>query len=282
MAAERGTGERELRAALVQEAPAAGDPEVNMARVRTVLGEVGPVDLAVFPELFMSGYRTAGIEPLAVGTDDELVGELRRVAAEHRTALIVGAPERTPDGVANAALCIDAGGELAAIRRKGHLFGAEVESFQAGEGLEPVELGGWSVGVMVCFDLEFSEVARTLALAGADVLVTISANMEPFGPDHDLYARVRAIENGLPHLYVNRTGAESGHRFVGGTQAVDAEARVIAAAGAEPERLEVTVPIRGRRDPRTQYLRMRRPELYRLDRAAAEPGVGDAAATGER
>ena len=58
------------------------------------------------------------------------------------------------------------------------------------------------MGPMICFDVEFPEVARTLARRGADVLVTISANMEPLGPDHDTAASARALENGLPHLYV--------------------------------------------------------------------------------
>jgi predicted amidohydrolase len=45
------------------------------------------------------------------------------------------------------------------------------------------------------------------------MLVTISANMEPFGPDHDTAARARALENGLPHLYVNLVGEVDPNRF---------------------------------------------------------------------
>jgi predicted amidohydrolase len=105
-------------------------------------------------------------------------------------------------------------------------------------------------------------VARTLALRGAEVLVTISANMEPFEDDPDAFVRARALENERPHLYVNRTGSESGAVFVGRTQAVDADGRVLAVAGAEPETLTVDVPGGGRRDERTQYLAQRRPELY--------------------
>ena len=47
---------------------------------------------------------------------------------------------------------------------------------------------------------------RALALAGAELLVTASANMEPFGPDHEIATRARALENRLPHVYVNAIG----------------------------------------------------------------------------
>jgi predicted amidohydrolase len=56
---------------------------------------------------------------------------------------------------------------------------------------------------MICFDVEFLEVARVLALAGTDLPVTLSANMAPFGRDHDVFATAHALENGLPHMYTS-------------------------------------------------------------------------------
>jgi predicted amidohydrolase len=88
---------------------------------------------------------------------------------------------------------------------------------------------------MICFDVEFPEVARTLARRGADMLVTISANMEPFGPDHDTAARAQALENGLPHLYVNLVGEVDPNRFTGNSQVVDLEGRVLLRAGGKPQ-----------------------------------------------
>ena len=54
------------------------------------------------------------------------------------------------------------------------------------------------------------EPARALAVAGAELLVTAAANMEPFDGDHALAARARALDNRLPHLYVNRAAARAG------------------------------------------------------------------------
>jgi predicted amidohydrolase len=95
------------------------------------------------------------------------------------------------------------------------------------------------------------------------MLVTVSANSPPFELDHDLFARTRALENGLPHVYVNRVGEENGLTFCGGSLAIDPDARVLAEAGAEEERIlhaDVGPPLR--RDPRTRYREQLRSELY--------------------
>jgi predicted amidohydrolase len=175
----------------------------------------------------------------------------------------VGAAERTPAGVANSALCIDRTGELAGVYRKTHLFGAETEAYVPGDSLATVALEGRRLGVMICFDMEFPEVARTLAADGADVLVTISANPAPFELDHDLFARTRALENGLPHVYVNRVGEEEGFDFCGGSLALDPDAGVLAEAGREGEHvLSAELGEPGRRDARTRYRELLREELY--------------------
>jgi 5-aminopentanamidase len=119
------------------------------------------------------------------------------------------------------------------------------------------------VGTMVCFDVEFPEVSRTLARRGAELLLTLSANMAPFELDHDVFVTARALESGLAHAYVNRTGQESGQRFVGGSRIVDADGRLLARAGAEPALLEAEIGAGGGRgDARSETLGQLRPELY--------------------
>jgi predicted amidohydrolase len=159
---------------------------------------------------------------------------------------------------------IDSAGAIAGRYRKTHLWGAERDAFTVGSELEPITLGESSVGLMICFDVEFPEVARTLAARGADLLVTISANMAPFGPDHDLASRARALENGVPHLYANRVGAEAGLEFVGESRAVNPWGRITVAAGGDPCELEVTAGHAGAADPRLNYAGQLRPELYQL------------------
>jgi predicted amidohydrolase len=89
---------------------------------------------------------------------------------------------------------------------------------------------------MICFDVEFPEVARSLARAGAELLVTISANMEPFGNDHAVLVSARALENGLPHAYVNQVGSgEMGLTLTGGSTVVSQDGEILAQASSTEE-----------------------------------------------
>jgi (R)-amidase len=154
------------------------------------------------------------------------------------------------------------------VYRKTHLFGAERDAYVPGDSLSAIGLGARRLGVMICFDMEFPEVARTLAAQDADLLVTISANPLPFALDHELFARARALENGLPHVYVNRVGEEGGIAFCGGSLALDPDARVLADAGPDEEIvLSADVGEPGRRDVRTRYRELLRDDLY-LHRAS--------------
>jgi len=247
-----------MRAVLVQATPAEGDLEANVAAACAAIDGAGDADIVLFPEMFLGGYRIRRLQPLP----PEAIARVGAAARAAGVSVVIGGPESVDGGLANSAFVFAPDGSPAGVYRKTHLFGAERGAFVAGDELAPIEVAGRRLGVMVCFDVEFPEVARTLALRGADVLVTISANMEPFEDDHDAFVRSRALENERPHLYVNRTGTESGAVFVGRSQAVDAEGRVLAMAGDAPETLHVELPPAGRKDERTQYLAQRRPELY--------------------
>lgn len=213
-----------MQVLLAQVAPEPGDVAANVAAVARVLAQHPAAELAVFPELFLTGYDppTAATRALAVG--DPALEPLVEAARRHRTAIIVGFAERLGREVANAVSCIGPDGAWQGCYRKTHLFGpAEWSHFAAGNDLLIADLGdGVRAGLLVCFDMEFPEPARALSQAGATLLVTTAANMEPFGPDHPLAARARAFDNRRPHIYVNRVGEESGHRFVGGSLVTDA------------------------------------------------------------
>ena len=252
-----------MQVTLAQLAPRPREVRANLKRAREVVGASAESELVVFPELFLSGYQLRDAEPLALELNGPELAELRAAAGDARTAVIVGAAERWNGAVANSAVCIDASGELAGVYRKTHPFGPERGVYAAGDELLTVELGGRVLGLMICFDMEFPEVGRTLARRGADMLVTISANSSPYEIDHAVFARARALENGLPHVYVNRVGEEDGLAFCGGSLAVDPDARTLAEAGHEGEATvgaELGAP--GRRDPETSYLDRLRGELY--------------------
>jgi predicted amidohydrolase len=223
-------------------------------------------DLVVFPELFLSGYTTEEPGRLAIAPEGPEVEAVAHAARESGSAVVFGAPEGAGREVFNSAFCIDGDGTLAGVYRKTHLFGDEVGAFAAGDELLVVDLAGVRVGVMICFDVEFPEVARALAVAGAEMLVTISANMDPFGRDHDVFSTARALENGLPHLYVNQVGPGERFTFAGGTLAVSPDGDALARAGRDEGVVEADVGLSARNEERPEelrpdYLRERRPPL---------------------
>jgi predicted amidohydrolase len=230
---------RTLTVVLAQLSPRLRQTKANLETMGRIVAEHPEADLVVFPELFLSGYTLNDIDELAVQMDGPELARITDMARENSTALIFGAPEVISGGIANSAFCVDEQGSIAAVYRKVQLYGGEEsDAFVAGDELLVVDLCGLKMGLMICFDIEFPEVARSLARAGAEMLVTISANMEPFGNDHAVFLSARALENGLPHAYVNQVGkGEKNLTFVGGSTVVSPDGEIYAQAGSSDEEI---------------------------------------------
>ncbi len=231
-----------LRVALVQEASAL-EPLANRAR----LAELTPADtdLVVFPEAFARDFGPVGSD--VSGYAEELGGEfdreLSRVAAERETTVIAGMFE-AGDDPARPYNTLLVRGATEAGYRKVHLYDSfgykESDRLTAGP-LEPlvVDLAGWRVGVMTCYDLRFPELARALVDGGADVLVVPAAWVAgPRKVDHwRTLVRARAIEN---TVFVLAAG-QPGPRYTGHSLVVDPLGDVLAEADEGPARLAATL-----------------------------------------
>lgn len=242
--------------------PVPGDAPANARAIAEALSKHPEADLAVFPELFLCGYDLEAIGDRAVRRDDPVLARIGEHARAASTAIVVGFAEELAGGrIANAVACFEADGSWRATYRKTHLFGAEADVFTAGSELVTTQLAGRRVAPMICFDMEFPEPARALARAGADLLVTVAANMEPYEADHHLAARARALDNRLTHVYVNRTGAEGGFRFVGGSLVAAPDGAEVRSLGPQPRISLVQVDLDRDPAPEVDYLRLARPEL---------------------
>jgi predicted amidohydrolase len=253
--------------ALAQLSPRLRETEANLETMRRIVGEHSEADLVIFPELFLSGYTLTHIDELAIHLDGPELKSAADIARESSTALIFGAPERISGGVANSAFCVDEQGALVGVYRKVQLYrGEESDAFVAGDELIVVELCGLKMGIMICFDVEFPEVARALVRAGAELLVTISANMEPFGNDHAVFVSARALENGLPHAYVNQVGpGEKNLTFVGGSTLVSPDGEIYTQGGTSDDAiLSVGLLLPAKSNLREDYLRELRSPMPRV------------------
>jgi len=244
-----------MRALLAQLESVPGDPGANAERAAAALAAHPEAELAVFPELYLGAYDLRAVDDTARSVDCDELGTVAEAAARARTAVVIGFAERNGDGsFSNSVACIDRDGSLAGVYRKTQLYAGERKVFRPGAELRVVRLAGLAVAPLICFDIEFPEPVRALALAGAELLVTSSANMEPFAPDHELATRARALENRLPHLYANAVGAIGRLDFVGRSRSVGPAGEVLAEAGGEESLLLVPVGTAGAASESLDYL----------------------------
>jgi predicted amidohydrolase len=224
-----------MRLVLAQLAPRAGDRPANLERLRSVVSET-PADLAIFPELFLSGYRIGDrVHRLALREGDAATAALRAAARESRTTIVVGTPFASrdrPGEVQNAAVAIRPDGEVhVQVKRYLPTFGPFEEGahFTPADASEPRPLAAHPVGIEICYDAFFPEVSRSLALGGAELLVVISASPVTSGRMFQRLLPARAIENAVPVVFVNRVGVEDGVVFGGGSGAWDARGEPVPA-----------------------------------------------------
>lgn len=262
-----------MRVGFVQNKPIFGERDRNLAEALELAASL-PADLLVLPELFASGYLFSDARELhdaAEPTTGPTLRALARFCRSRSCFLIGGFPERAPEGVFNSAAVVGPEG-LLGLYRKTHLFNKERELFQPGDtGFRTWRLGGIQVGVMICFDWCFPEAARSLVLAGAELLAHPSNLVLPHG---QRAMRVRSLENRVFSITANRTGSDLGPdgaelRFTGGSQITDIDGTVLAKAPPDEPRVEVWEidPARARDKwvtPLNDVIQDRRPELYRI------------------
>lgn len=262
-----------MRIALLQCPPGAPDTAAGLARLGAFAADAAASGAALLltPEMFLTGYAIGAeaVARLAEPADGPAAGAIAAICRSHGIAILYGYPERGADGaVYNAVQMIGADGTRLANYRKTHLFG-EVDraQFRAGDAPSPViEFGGLRVGFAICYDIEFPEVARALALAGAEVVLVPTANMTPFESVATRLVPARAEENTLFVAYANYVGREAGFTYCGLSCVVAPDGADLARAGVEDETLLLADLDRARLDAarsRVTYLRDRRPELYR-------------------
>jgi predicted amidohydrolase len=248
-----------MRLALLQTAGAGAVADtLELLEAKAAEAAAGGARLLIAPEMFLTGYNIGDRAwALAEPADGPSAQRATEIAQRHGLALLYGFPEFHGDSVYNAVLWVDPEGHRQ-VYRKAHLFGPEERRlFRAGPAHPPlVRLEGLSIGLLICYDVEFPEAVRALAQAGAELIAVPTALMVPYDFVADALVPTRAYENGVYVAYVNRAGAEGELAYVGRSCLVGPDGRDVARAEGAEEAL-----LRGEVDV-GQILRLRRINPY--------------------
>jgi predicted amidohydrolase len=206
-------------------------------------------EILVLPELFLTGFCYH--EPAQDKPPYHSLDPFRQLTKEHG-CLIIGS---IWSGRQNLGFCLDEDGLQ--LRPKVHPFGEEVEHFDGGDFISPVSTRWGRIGLEVCYDLRFPEVARSLALQGADFLVTVAQFPSGRKAHWRTLCLARAIENQMPHLACNFAAG-------GGSMIIDAWGDTLSEAGIAEEMVlgEIDLSMRDRIRRDMPCFGDRRPEIY--------------------
>lgn len=258
------------RIAIWQTGSLAGDPEGNIARLAFALAKAKAqgAELLVTPELWLTGYNWPDqISACAQAQGGPAAKQLAALARQNRIAIAYGYPEREKQTAKlfNSVQLIDANGAMASHYRKIHLYGPmEKALFRPGDHFTPpVMVGGVKIAMLVCYDIEFPESARRLALEGAELILvpTALSGTGDFVPRFLVPAR--AIENLCHIAYVNHCGIEGDLTYCGASGLFGPEGPVEMAAQEESllvARIDPTATIRA--TAQVPYFADRRAALY--------------------
>ncbi|MGC8928598.1 MAG: nitrilase-related carbon-nitrogen hydrolase [Myxococcota bacterium] len=195
--------------------------------------------IIVLPELFNTGYMFDSpddILPFSEPKDGYTIKTIHKIAKEKNCYITGGFAERDGEDIYNSSFIIGPEG-LIGIYRKAHLFRDEKKVFKPGNlPLKLYNIDGFNVGLMICFDWLFPEIARSYALMGADIICHSANLVLPFCPDALI---TRALENRIYFILSNRIGKETmGERFlrfIGESEIVSPDGDVLVRAGKDCE-----------------------------------------------
>ena len=226
-----------MKTALIQIHSVPGAVRENVKKGMRMLEEAAEkgADLAVFPELWTCGYylETEGSQA-AVRENEWILKEFCGFARKTQTVLILPLPQEKEKKLYIGLYVIEKDGTIIKEYQKSFLWGREQAYFSPGKReYEPIETSAGRLGVLICYDIEFPEPCRILALKGAEIVFVPSVWSIPAFHRWQIQLPARALDNTVFVVGINnvKEGA-CGHSKV-----VSPSGEVIAEASEEKEEI---------------------------------------------
>lgn len=262
-----------MKIACVQMDVFPGKPERNYAVAEALIRKAAQKrpDVILLPETWNTGFVPERLDPAQADEEGARTKRMGSALAKELTInLLAGSvTTRRGDGLYNTAYGFDRTGKLVCSYDKTHLFSSmgEERVYRKGESLTRFELDGVSCALIICYDLRFPELARSLALPGLDVLFVVSQWPEQRISQLETLAKARAIENQAFVVVCNACGTADGTKFGGRSMIADPLGAIRARAGTRERILhaEIRLDMLANLREKIPVFRDRRPQLYQLD-----------------
>ena len=261
-----------MKIAAAQISCALGDFNANLRKVRdfAALAKKSGAELIVFPEMVDTGYSMPVIQKHAKRWSEGAVPELQKTAKEISIGIVAGISDRDGESIFNSQVFVNAEGEILGKYRKTHLVTAapldERVCLSPGNEFASCKIEKFNVGLSICYDLRFPEMARTLVVEhGANVIVNSSAWPVVRAEHLRILALARAVENQSYLIIANRVGTDDGVTFCGSSVIVDPSGAILAASSPDREEIiygEISNETIDLVRSRVAAFQHRRPDLY--------------------
>jgi predicted amidohydrolase len=258
-----------FKLAAIQFAPALGNPDETINKLRPLLKQAAGSDLVVMPELANSGYNFSGFEEAFRFSENpgksRFVDFLISQCMKFGYSIVTGFNERSDDQIFNSALLLDKAG-IKGKYRKIQLFMNEKDYFLPGDQQPEIyEVNGARIGMLICFDWVFPELWGNLARKGADIICHPSNLVLPGKAQKAI--PVWAMTNRIFIATANRVGTEDNLTFTGNSIIVGPTGEVLVSASQkQPQVISADCDISLARDkmmtPKNHIFDDRRPEFY--------------------
>ncbi len=262
------------RIALAQFDAVLGDKKTNLQRMESYCHQAAELgaQLICFPELATTGYRadllTTQLWELSETADGETSQLFNKLSNALNITIVSGFIERgnyLGQIYNSAGIWTPDSSEISGVFRKVHAFGLEKQWFTSGDSYSVFDTPIGKVGILICYDMGFPEVARTLTLKGAELILAPSAWCVQDQDVWDINSACRALENGIHVAAVNRWGYEEELHLFGGSKLLNPRGQTVVEASKTGEELllcDIDFNTQAHTRLNVPYLKDRRPETY--------------------
>ena len=233
-----------IKLALVQISSKRENKKANLQKIEelTMKAKEQGVDLAIFPELSLTGYVIRDqIYELAETIPGPATKKIEDIARKTGMHIIFGMPElseKTKATIFNTAVFVGPKGLIGKYRKMylpTHSVFEEKRYFRPGYQTVAFNTALGNIGLCICYDLFFPEVCRLTRLKGANLIVSISASPSVRRSYFEVLTLARALENTAFLAFVNLVGVEDGLQFWGGSRLVSPAGDILAKAKYDEE-----------------------------------------------